>query len=379
MTADAVSARSAKSDTGEAIAACLAELGAFRATFALFFASPDHDGVAIGRALRESLGCEVLGCNVPSGYTEQGFCQDGVTVLAFSEALVRRAVVAIESYGDVRATVAQATKRLAVALGTDLRQLDPARHVGIVFSDPVIDPEAVNEELGFAAPFLSFVGGSGGDRFCRRNERVFCNGEAAAGGVALALLEVAKPFTIVKATGFTSTEKRFRVTRVEGRVLCELDGAPAAQVYAEALGISEESLGRAQFMNHPFGLMIEGAPWVRSITRRTSSRGLEIGCALHEQTELTLLSCGNLVADTRTVLEDARTALGGRIDVAVFFDCAYRKLELEATGALPAYHELFRGFPLVGGNTFGESYLSHHNHTMIGLLFGPCAPADRER
>src|SRR5205814_78585 len=141
----------------------------------------------------------------------------------------RSAGALVSFEGGVAAGVAAATRALSAGMRASLRELDPRRHVGIGLVNGLgPGSEATNEALGHAAPFLSFVGGSAGDDFGFKVTHMHHNGVEVTEGAALLVLELEAPHAIVKASSFEVLPTHFSVTRAEPRVICELDGEPAA-------------------------------------------------------------------------------------------------------------------------------------------------------
>jgi hypothetical protein len=184
------------------------------------------------------------------------------------------------------------------------------------------------------------------------------------------LLELTHPFRISKACHFEPTETHFRVTRAEGRRLLELDGRPAADVYAEYIGCAPDALSFDNLFPNPAGLVIDGKAWVRQVVPPVQDRGaITLGCAVAEGAELYFLKPRlGLVGHLRQEIVLARAELG-QIRGALLFDCALRRLELEATHMKDAYARLIE-FPAAGFHTHGESWLGHMHQTLTAIYFG---------
>ena len=372
MTHPFVSAHSASTDTPAAIQEAIQGLEGTSPKIVVFFHSPEHEGSKIRAALDERFpDATVIGCSSSGEFTEHGRGDGGLAVLAFGDALVRRQAVAIRDLGDdARAAVTSATDELARALGSELRDLDPERHIGIVLVDSALgQEEAVNEALGNAAPLLSFVGGSAGDNLAFVKSWVHGQGRTSEAGVVLLLMESMRPFHIVKACNYEATEKVYEITSAAHRLIREIDGRPAVEAYAEAIGKSPDELDFPAFLANPLGLMIDGKPWLRSPYRATPE-GMVFACEIIEGMRMNLMRGRDIVEDTRAALLEARRLLGGEISGGLFFNCAYRKLEVQIKGVEEPYHQALAGFPLAGAHTHGESWLGHINQTLTGVLFG---------
>jgi hypothetical protein len=159
------------------------------------------------------------------------------------------------------------------------------------------------------------------------------------------------------------------VTRADPahRVVYELDGTPIVDVYAAALGAPAERIDRIAFAHHPLGLMIDGAPWIRSPQDIHADGGVRFACQLIEGMHVHIMDPTDLIDDTRRAFVDAERSLGGPISGAILFNCVHRRSQIEEDKLVQPFRELVR-FPTAGFHTYGESWLGHINHTLTGLL-----------
>ena len=252
-------------------------------------------------------------------------------------------------------------------------EADPARFVGFVLIDGLnASEEAVNAALGNAAPFLSFVGGSAGDDLEFRRTRVFCDGEESDHGAVLLLVEMDAPFAVLKTCSFEPTPHLFAITKADAatRTVYEANGRPVLEAYAEAVGVEPGGVDSSVFVRHPLGITIDGQPWIRSPQQATDDGSLRFYCQVLEGVDLHVMTSGDLVADTRRAVDEARSALGGTVSGGVVFNCVLRRLELDALDAHEGFLGAFAGIPAAGFHTYGESWLAHINQTCTGVLVG---------
>jgi hypothetical protein len=295
----------------------------------------------------------------------------GITAIALPKTKVLRAAVAQATYEvGVDAGMHGAIASLEEQLGAHLRELDPERYVGVVLMDGLSNnEERVNELLGQAAPFLTFVGGSAGDDLAFERTSVYVDGASSTEGAALLVLEMEVPFAITKTCSFEPAGRTFRITRadVEHRIVWELDGRPATEVYAEAVGVAAEELDSTVFMSSPLGLMIDGEAWIRS-PQRVLDGGIKFYCQILEGIDVDLMRSTDLVQETRHALQVAEQQLGGRVSGGLMFNCILRRLEMDHRGAAREFVAAVGRFPVCGFHTYGESYVGHINQTLTGLL-----------
>ncbi len=373
MARDIASGFSASKDAEAASADLVRQFQGVEPRAVVFFCSHKHDGSKLSAALRRAYpGAEVVGCSTAGEFTQQKGGVESVSALALGPGKIRGAAGGIAKFeGGVDASVQRALTRMGENLKVDLRKADPKRYVGVLLIEGLKGrEEAANDAVGNVAPQLSFVGGSAGDNLEFKETRVFYNGEATADGCAMLLLDAVVPFTITKTCSFQPTGKTFTVTRadVPNRVVYELDGKPVAKVYAEAVGTTPEKLDGNVFMSHPVGLMIDGAPWIRSPQQLLPDGGLKFYCNINQGMEVHLMRSTDLVGDTRAAMERTKKELNG-ISGGLLFNCILRRLELDAKQQHDPFLKSFAGIEGAGFHTYGESWLGHINQTLTALLF----------
>lgn len=351
--------------------ALVAGVGPDPAAIVMFYGS-ERPGASLSRRIAAAYPkAALIGCMGASELSTGQHAAQSVVAAGLPRGLVARAAVALADYGDgLERGIARALRELEQTFGP-LTSLDPATHVGLIFLD---SNHAIEERthvvLGNHAPLLPFVGGSS----CRfgfdRSEVVTSNG-AITHGCALMVLELSRPFHVSRSCHFGPTSTRFIATRVEGRMLHELDGRPAAEVYAEYVGVAHPSeLTYLNLMPNPIGLVIDGEAWLRQVWPPIQSNGtIHLGCAIAEGSELFFMKPKtDLVTSMQAELRGVKHLLG-QPRGALFFDCVGRRSELEITGALDRYMQL-PDFPMIGFNTAGESWIGHMAQTLTAVYFG---------
>lgn len=340
----------------------------------LYFASNRFDPFDLAGPISAAFPrAAVIGCSTAGEFTDEVNGTGGISAVAFPFGVLTGAVAALgELSHDVAVGTQAAVSRLERVIGVELRDLGPADHVGFVLIDGMHgDEEQVNDALGNAAPLLEFVGGSAGDDLAFDRTWVAAGDEVSYHGVALLVARSAVPYHVVKTCSFVPAGRTLRVTGadVAGRLVTELDGRPAAEVYAESVGVRVPELDSAVWMRYPVGLMIDGQPWIRS-PQSVVDGGIRFYAQLRPGMQVELMCSGDLVADTRAMIERARADLGGRARGAVLFNCILRRLEMDADGTAGAFLSTLAGIPTAGFHTYGETWLGHVNQTLTGVVFG---------
>lgn len=376
LTQDRVrTAASSQSEPMDAAAELIRQFGDVDAAAILFFTSPALPGAPVALRLTEAYpGVPVVGCTTAGEFTERGNANGGISAVALPRALVTRAAAALAQLDEeVDTAVADAFGDVERALQVSLRDVDPARYIGLVLIDGLNgDEERVNEVLGNHAPMLSFVGGSAGDDLRFERTDVFCGADSSIRGAVLLVLEMAVPFTIVKSCSFEPTARAFTITKADAasRTVWELDHRPAAEAYAEAVGCAVADLDPSVFMSHPLGLMIDDEPWIRSPMQLVDGRGIRFYCQILPGMDVSLMRSTDLVRETRDAFNRAKDQLGGRPSGAIVFNCILRRLEIDEKNLAAGFISALGDMPVAGFHTYGESWLGHINQTVTGLVFG---------
>jgi hypothetical protein len=340
----------------------------------MWFASAGFDPAQLAGPLAAGFAeAQVIGCSTAGEFTDGVTGTGGVSAVALPQGLLVRVAAALgELEPDAAAGTGAAVAEVEASFGP-LRDLDPARHLGLVLIDGLHgDEERVNERLGNAAPLLDVVGGSAGDDLAFHRTWVALGDRVSDHGAVLLVAETGVPFRVVKTCSFTSSGRRLRITKadVATRTVLEFDGRPAVEAYAEAVGLCPEQIDGAVFTSHPVGLMIDSAPWIRSPQTTTPEGYLRFYAQILEGMEVDVMNSGDLVGETAAAVAAAVAELGGRSSGGVMFNCILRRLEIDARGLAEPFVSSFAGIPVAGFHTYGETWLGHVNQTLTGVLFG---------
>lgn len=357
---------SQKPAVDDAVTELKGQLGGSAPRFVIFFASPAYPPRAIAAAMQRAFAPgTVVGCTTAGEITSGAMLKGAVVAMAL-DTVDDAAVQILPGLRSGKVSLVPAFEGFKRHFRAAIADLDPERYVGLVLLDGMSGAEErVMDALG-ASTDLTFVGGSAGDDLAFRGTQVFANGEAHEDSAVLAVLRIDRGFGVLKTQSFERTGQLLVATRVRAdeRVVLEFDGRPAAEAYAEALGVKVEAL-EDKFMSRPLGLMVGDEPYVRS-PQQVIGSAVKFYCAIEEGMELEVLRATNIVEATRLALKRQRESLGSLSGI-VNFNCILRTLELERKAQSEAYGRLFADVPTVGFSTYGEAYLGHINQTATML------------
>lgn len=351
-----------------------------------------HDPAAVAAAFRARLpGAAVLGGTSCLGVmTEDGAHVDdgiGLGVLAVHDPEGSFGVAVEPIAGDPRKASAAAIARAIDAAG---RTGEPPELVWVI-GVPGHEERlllGIQDVIGGEVPI---AGGSAADNDVSGNWQLFAGGEPHREAVAVCALYPSRPVHYAFHSGYTPTERTAVVTRAEGRVLHELDGRPAAEVYNEwtegtvaaALPGGGNVLGSTTLF--PLGRAVGevgGEPYFRLShpDAVTPERGLSLFTDIHVGEKVVLMqgTRSSLVARAGRV---ARAALAeahldtAQIAGALVVYCAGCMLtvreELDKVAA--ELRAALGGKPFLGTFTFGEQGCfvggeNHHGNLMISVV-----------
>lgn len=333
-------------------------------TLVVFFSTSRNDIGNLGNAIKEKLNAKVIGCTTAGELASGHMLKDSVVAMAFSKDTV--ANVSINQIATNAISINQVKENVKNDFGLDSQQLDPQKHVGLIFVDGMSGKEETLMDTLGPQFLIPVIGGSAGDDLQFKETFVFDNESARSGAAVLAILEVPEGFDILKTQSFIDTGKTLLPTKVDepNRKVIEFNNKPALTAYAEAIGKSQEEAA-GSFMHHPVGLMIGDEPFVRS-PQKVEGTDMYFYCNIKEGTELSVLESKDIIQSTREAL--------GTIDLQqvkglINFNCILRTLELEKKEQTKEYADLFADIPTIGFSTYGEQYVGHINQTSTIVVF----------
>jgi len=176
----------------------------------------------------------------------------------------------------------------------------------------------------------------------------------------------------IKENIFVPTKHVFTVTDADpmDQVIYELDGIPAAQRIARALGVQEDEL-LAQLPMHPFGRIVGDDIFIAACDRIIDDDAVTTFSRIYNRTETVLLQLG----DYRAIFDEALAHIEAEMPHPSFSfvaNCVTRSKLLETDGCYSAFAEgLNRTLgAYVGVSGYGEQLgFEHLNHTMVIALF----------
>lgn len=339
------------------------------------FFSPELTPERLAAAFAIGLpGVPVVGCTTSGAISPVGAADQGLLAIAFPRAGFRTATLLVS---DIHHLDVEAVAETVRGLRMDFETATDAQALPHRFALTLIDglsnvEETVVSTLAWALNDIPIVGGSAGDDLRFDDTALIFEGRVIRHAAILVLVATRFPTKLFKTDNFEPTTKKFVVTSVdeEQRTVHEFNAEPAAREYAVAVGLDPGSLTPMSFAAHPLVVKVGGEFFCRSIRRMNGDGSLSFFCAVSEGVVMTLAQPCDIVATTRAELRRVEAELGG-VDLVIGFECVLRRLDSEARQVKREMAELYKGFNVVGFETYGEQYRSMHlNQTFTGIAIG---------
>ncbi|WGI24611.1 nitric oxide-sensing protein NosP [Halomonas alkaliantarctica] len=350
--------------------------------FVLFFCSAEYDLAALADALESSFPTTPLsGCTTAGEITPEGYDRGSIVAIGFDRRLFAIETALIDDLDHFELANAQP---LVDTLLERCRQQSIAPINEHSFALTLLDGLSSREEqvlatLDAALGRIPSFGGSAGDDNHLSHTHVYTAGRFHTRAAVVVMINTRLPFEVFSTHHLMPLAHKLVVTEAdrEQRRVIEINGLPAAQVYAELVGVASAQLNAGVFARHPLAVRIGGQHYVRSIQRVNSDSSLSFYCAVENGIVLTAMQPTPLLDDLKVML----AGVSGRLEapsMIIGCDCFLRRMELEALQQLEPASQLLRQAGVVGFNTYGEQHHGMHvNQTFTGVAFGSL-PANHE-
>ncbi len=350
------------------------QIGVRDLEYVLFFASAHYAPEALATAMAQTFGPRCAGCTTAGEIGPGGYTHGGITAVALGQGPVR-----VHAFTIADASKFDPAEFSEMRARFDAARAYPDRPLGDdCFAMVLIDGLCGVEEHVVAAVHHQFdpmpiVGGSAGDDLAYKATWVFESGRALSGAAAILIFEMGGvPFRTFRLQDFAPISDYLVVTEADPvtRVVYELDGEPAQDVYSAWLNMSVADLGMAEFSSHSLMVQIGPECYVRSVRCVTPDGGLKLHAAIDRGAIVRICRSADSMVALSSMLSAAR-APSPTAELMVCFDCMHRRRELERFGQLDAASKLLARVRSIGFTTYGEVVDSLHvNQTLTGVLIG---------
>jgi Uncharacterized conserved protein len=370
---DFLAKHSVKKDAKEAVDDLAKQFSGQAIKQLMFFASSRFKSDNIGKLMADAFpGVVTFGCTSFEEYSGCKLYDGSIAAMAFGPDAFDEFVVTVAD--DIEHNpdgINNALTRLEKDLAKDIATLDYTEYFGLILfdGDPVKNIDTIIASSGDRSDIV-FIGGCASDHFTHSDTALFLNGVKYNRAAMLAIIKPKKPFALFKTQNAVSTGKEFMVTGSDEdrKILKTLDGRPAVEVYAEALGLKPEQLTPSILGRHPLGIVNFNEPFLRAIDSLVPGGGIRLIYPLEEGVPVSVFSTTDLIETTAHSLAEKHKEIGP-FRAVINFDCALRSIVLKNSGDLDKYGKLFGDAEMIGFSTYGEAYISFSTQTAVMAVF----------
>jgi hypothetical protein len=336
----------------------------------IFFCSSDYDLNALAAEINlRFAGTPVLGCTTAGEIGLAGYRAGSLVGVSFPDSSCSAVTSRIEGLASV--------DEYAVRSDVWALRRQVSDEVGSSFSLLLVDglcgrEESITHACQSALGNIPLVGGSAGDDQRFVATAVFVDGSFRRDCAALAIVTTALPFKLFRSHHFAGIAEPLVVTEADAprRIVREINGWPAAQAYAQAIGVAEGDLTAAHFAASPLVVRINGNDYVRSIRQINADGSLTLYCAIDRGVVLRVARSLDMMQTRRDMFAELRQSIGVP-QLVLGVDCVHCQLEAQSLDEKSAIEQLFMANHVVGFSSYGEQFMGIHvNQTFTGVAIG---------
>lgn len=313
----------------------------------------------------------IAGCTTAGEHITGGHSNESLVVCGLHTPKVKWSVGVIDDLANVNP---QKCKNLIDNLFDNIKvdssDLNPQKHFAIIFPDGMSGKEEhLCASMLEALEGIPMIGGSAGDDLQFKKTWVLANDKAYSNACTVIVGESEVGFHIHKHQHFKETEKELVATEVdsEKRIIKTFDGYPAAQRYAEVLGLRVDELTPQVFSDHPITFAVNGQIYVRSIQQKLADDSLAFYCGVEEGMVFRLGGHEDMV---HALEKDLSKLQDEKFEFTLVCNCILRSLEASAAKKQQKLGEKLTKFSshIIGFDTYGEQLNGLHiNQTIVSL------------
>ncbi len=366
--------------------------------FVILFSTVDYDSEQVLQVARQLLGDGTQiygGTSMLATITKDGWHQGDKGSLAMMGILSPRITIGVggADLGAFANPTEAGVAAIEQAVKNAGREGEKPKLV-LITPAPGHEEEILTGIEGVIGKDVSIIGGASGDNDFTGKWKQFANDTVYSNGVALAAIFTDYKIGWAYEAGYSRTENKGKITKAEGRVIYEIDGKPAAEVYNEWTGgIVSEKLKTggtvlAETTFWPLAKVIRKAGEVYYLSIHPLSvnlpeKSLTVSANVAEGDEILLMRGDwemllNRAQSTPTKAMASQGFLPGKPLFGIYTYCAGTMLAIPETERpkMPLLiNNVLGGVPFIGTFTFGEQgplgEENHHGNLVNSMiLFG---------
>lgn len=343
----------------------------------VFFASNTYDFTSLAKEMKSKFpATEIIGCTTAGEISRRGFSDKSIVALGIASDNFTPVSTVIKNIHSTPMLYRKAVENTFKQCGLD--PLDPSnskKGFGILLIDGLQSAEekvlsVVNSII--KTPDFQFIGGSAGDALDFKNTYVSLNGEVYSDAAVVTFVKTNKKFYIHKEDIFRTTEKSMTVTKanIRARTVYELNNKPAAQAYAECLGIEKKDLPK-YFASNPIGRRIGNKIWTASPFQVMEDDSIKFYSQIFKGALIDVLCPDDTLQKTKETVRNIKEKIPD-VKAVLAVNCILRTLQFKEQKQCDIIGtELAQLGELIGFSSYGEQLCKMHlNQTLVLLALG---------
>lgn len=360
-------ARSNNSNINIAIHEATSELK--NPTLILFYSGVDEFPQYASEIKKKFPQAITMGATTFAAFCKDGAYKDTLMVLGFEDG-IRCEASLLEEVDKYALKYYERVERIAD------KYKNPENTVCLEFSSALISCEelvlsTLNSVL--SKKQISVFGGSAGDKGKAEKSLISLNGEVYNNACVFVMIEnLNGKIHFYRESIYKPTKHFFKSTKVDvrNRIVYEYDNKPAAQVMADAMGVSLKDLPK-YLDSYPMGRIIGNEMYIVANNSITKENGMAYHARIYNNSQIVLLEPDDYKSVIKSTLEQVKQECK-KPSLTLMVNCLARSILFEGDGYLNEF-ATEAGAALgnyVGFAGYGEQLNEHHfNQTMILAVF----------
>lgn len=359
-------------DSTIALAEITSQIPADSCAFVLVFCSSQYELTLLAEKLAAYFAdIPCFGCTTAGEFAANGYRKETLVAVGFKREFFAVSSALVKDLDDFDIVAA---KELMNTLDHNLCEHDiPFKDNSFVLS--LVDGLSSKEEkfllnIDSAISDKPHFGGSAGDDQMLNNTYVLCDGEFHHSAAVILQISTRLKFSVFSVNHIADSLAKLVVTDADPktRQVFEINAEPAAEVYAELVGKTVETLEPDDFALYPLAVKVGDDYYIRSIQRATEAfHSLSFYCAVDVGIVLNKVSLRSINEALEEQLNELQVRLG-KPSIVLGMDCFLRRVEVEHKDLSQQTKEIQESFNIVGFNAYGEHIKGIHlNQTFTGV------------
>lgn len=338
----------------------------------IFYVSPTrYDFHKAAQLLKKMFpDCDVVGSTSAGEIGNKGLVEGHISAMSFSSDKFEASSTLLKDVKSKallgKSSLLKSAEKVGISPGNEEEAIVIMHIDGLSGSE-----EKVLSVFGGIFKTLPLIGGSAGDdlTFDPSKNMVALNGEVSTNAAVLTFIKTKHKFLIHRENIYKPTNQTFLVTKADiaTRTVHELDGKPAAQVYADSIGVSVEDLPK-HFMLHPMGRVFQDNALITSPSS-TDGKSVSFYCTVLPNTPLALLEWIDPMQEIDKTIEIIKDKLPNCKGIFMS-NCIFRLTQFKIEGSVETVSKKYLNLniPICGFSTYGEQMGRQHMNQSLTLV-----------